>query len=224
MPEQLSFDLPRKTALGRKDFFVSPANAQAVEMIEDWANWPNRKLALAAPIGAGKTHLAHVWSELAGATIIQASDLSKADIPGLSQASVAVEDCDEIFGNDAGETALFHLHNLALAEGHSLLLTARSAPYHWKLTLPDLASRATATTVATIDTPDDKLLAAVMSKQFLERQLSPPPAVISYLVQRTERSFEAIEKLVAALDDAALDKGRNLSVKLAGEVLDKLKS
>ena len=33
MARQLSFDLPAKTALGREDFFVSPANALAVAMI-----------------------------------------------------------------------------------------------------------------------------------------------------------------------------------------------
>ena len=30
MEEQLSFDLPVRTALGREDFFLSPANALAV--------------------------------------------------------------------------------------------------------------------------------------------------------------------------------------------------
>ena len=46
MATQLSFDLPSKTALGREDFFVSPANAAAVALIESWPDWPSRKLLL----------------------------------------------------------------------------------------------------------------------------------------------------------------------------------
>ena len=67
MAEQLSFDLPVRAALGREDFFVSPANAEAVAMVEGWQGWPSRKLVLTGPAGAGKTHLAHVWAGLAGA-------------------------------------------------------------------------------------------------------------------------------------------------------------
>jgi len=52
---QLAFDLPARTALGREDFFVSPANAQAVAMIDGWRDWPARKLVLCGPRGAGKT-------------------------------------------------------------------------------------------------------------------------------------------------------------------------
>ena len=55
MPEQLTFDLPSKTALGRDDFFVSSANAAAVAMVEGWQSWPSRKLLLIGPSGAGKT-------------------------------------------------------------------------------------------------------------------------------------------------------------------------
>lgn len=224
MSEQLSFELPKKTALGREDFFVSPANSKAVALIEDWSNWPNRKLALVAPNGAGKSHLVHVWSQLSGAQVIQACDLATADVPLLAKTPVAVEDCEDAIGNAEAETALFHLHNLVLAEGQSLLFTALRAPKLWKTKLPDLASRVEATPVATIDEPDDALLAAVMSKQFLDRQLSPPPALINYLVSHIERSFQAAEDVVSALDKAALQTGRKLSVKLAGQMLDKTSS
>ena len=54
---QLSFDLPTRTALGRADFFVSPANAEAVALIEGWHGWPSRKLVVAGPAGAGKTRV-----------------------------------------------------------------------------------------------------------------------------------------------------------------------
>ncbi len=220
MARQLSFDLPGRTALGREDFFVSPANATAVAMIENWQGWPARKLMLVAPHGAGKTHLTHVWAALSGATIVQARELTSADIPTLAANAVAVEDCDLIAGDKSAEAALFHLHNLALAEGQSLLFTASEAPAAWSLVLPDLASRLQATPSVHIEPPDDTLLGAVMMKLFADRQLSPTPATLPYLVKRIDRSFDSARQIVERLDTASLETRRAITPKLAGEVLD----
>ncbi len=40
LAEQLTFDLPVRPALGREDFFVSPANAATVATVEGWQAWP----------------------------------------------------------------------------------------------------------------------------------------------------------------------------------------
>jgi len=218
---QLSFDLPVRTALGRADFFVSPANADAVALIEGWQDWPSRKLLLAGSAGAGKTHLAHVWAEQAGARIVAAGQLAQADIPALATGPLAVEDAHAIARDRAAEEALFHLHNLVLAEGHALLITAREAPALWDLGLPDLASRMAGTLMVRLGPPDDALLAAVLSKLFADRQLSPTPDTVPYLARRIERSFDAAHEVVAALDARALDKGRAITRALAAEVLDK---
>jgi chromosomal replication initiation ATPase DnaA len=46
--------------------------------------------------------------------------------------------------------------------------------------------------------------------------------VVEFLLARAERSFEAVGRLVAALDDAALAGRRNITVPLAGRVLNDL--
>lgn len=220
MPEQLSFDLPVREALGRDDFFVSPANAEAVAMIEGWQAWPARKLVLIGPHGAGKTHLAHVWAALSEARIIAADQLTEADIPALAAGPVAVEAIEQIAGNRPREDALFHLHNLTLAEGNSLLVTAATPANRWPLTLPDLASRMQGTPYTTLHEPDDALLTAVLTKLMADRQLSPAPSVLSYLTRRIERSFEAARDVVERLDDMALSSGRPITRTLAAKVLD----
>ncbi len=204
MPRQLSFDLTRRPALERGDFFVSPANAAAVAAIEGWAGWPSGKLVLTGPAASGKTHLVHVWAALAGARIVPAATLAKADIPGLAAGPVAVEDVPHIAGDAAAEQALFHLHNLALAQGQPLLLTARMPPRDWPLGLPDLASRMQAAATAALHPPDDALLSAVLVKHLAERELGIPPGVLSYAVQRMDRSFAAAAGLAAALNRAAI--------------------
>lgn len=219
MPRQLSFDLPAKTALGREDFFVSPANALAVAMISA-TSWPGNKLVLSGPTGAGKTHLAHVWAAETGGRIVQATTLRYDNVPELAQAPIAVEDIPNIAGDMDQQKALFHLHNLVLAEGHALLMTGRLAPKLWQLPLPDLQSRVEGAHHVALDPPDDALLGAVLAKLFLDRQLNPSPDVISYLVKHMDRRFETAADTVAQLDQLALSEKRDITRALAVRVLN----
>ena len=218
MARQLALDLPVRPALGREAFFVSPANATALAAIDAWETWPGRRHLLIGPAGSGKTHLAHVWAALSGARIVPARGLGADDVPALAAApAVTVEDVDQ--GTD--EAALFHLLNLALAEGTPLLLTATVHPNDRPLGLPDLASRIAAMPVARLQPPDDTLLQAVLVKLFEDRQVTVAPDVISYLLARIERSLDAARRTVSVLDTAALAERRPVTRQLARSILDK---
>ncbi|MEX5727263.1 chromosomal replication initiation ATPase DnaA [Rhodovulum iodosum] len=222
MARQLTFDLPVRPARGREAFFVTPANQTALAQVEDWRDWPQGKLVLVGPEGSGKTHLTHVWAAQSGARVVAAGALAGTGLPELAaEGAVAVEDADRAAGDAAAERALFHLHNLLLAEGGALLVTARHAPRDWPLTLPDLKSRMEATATAHLQGPDDALLAALLVKLFADRQLAVDPGLVAYLVDRMDRSFAAAQALVEALDHEALATGRKPGIRLAAEVLDK---
>ena len=221
MARQLAFDLPVRTALGREDFFVSPANALALAAL-DAPDWPQPKMLLIGPEGAGKSHLAQVWAGETGADIVTAADLK--DRPLATPAHTVVEDADRIAGDGAAETALFHLHNHLIAHDARLLITARRPARHWGLILPDLASRMEATATAELLPPDDALLSAVLVKLFDDRQIAVPPTVIRWIASRMERSFATARRLVAELDARSLARGGPVSRQLAAEVLDMLLS
>lgn len=218
MTRQLAFDLPGLQAMTRDHFFVAPSNALALQTVEAWRDWPGRKLLLVGPEGAGKTHLAHIWAALADAVLLPAETLAETDIASLAGRAVVVENADRI---GEAEVQLFHLHNLATTTG-ALLLTARTPPRDWGLTLPDLISRMQATPLARLDAPDDALLSAVLVKLFADRQVAVPATLIPYLISRMPRSIGAARALVAALDAEALAAGRPISRALAGEALDRL--
>ena len=220
-PRQLALNLPARPSLGRGDFFVSPSNALAVELLDAWQGWPEGKLALTGPPGSGKTHLAMVWAAETGAAVTAARALHDDDVPELARGSVVVEDADLLL-SDATERALFHLHNLVLASGGRLLLTGQRPPARWPVRLPDLASRVRATALATLEPPDDDLLAAVLGKLFADRQIVPPADLAPWLVSRMERSFAAAQTLVVAIDRQALASRRRVSKGLAAQVLDNL--
>ncbi|WP_103332716.1 chromosomal replication initiator DnaA [Pseudotabrizicola formosa] len=220
MSLQLAFDLPAREAFRRADFFTSVANAHALAAVESWRNWPGGKMLLVGPPGSGKTHLAHIWADLAQARLVNGAELADADLPDLAQAgSVVVEDADAVAGRRGAEVALFHLHNLVVPQG-ALLLTARGPVRDWGLALPDLKSRVEAASVARLEAPDDALLSAVLVKLFADRQTAVPPALIPWLVARMERSIDAARALVAAMDARALAQGRPITRATAQGLLD----
>ncbi|WP_372573702.1 chromosomal replication initiator DnaA [Ruegeria jejuensis] len=218
MAEQLSFELPSKTARGREDFFVSPSNAMAVALLSA-STWPGGKLVLTGPEGSGKTHLVHVWAAETGARIVSATTLTSQDLLQLSDSPLAVEDVPRIATDTAAQDAMFHLHNLTLANGHPLLITGRAAPPFWALSLPDLQSRVQGAQHVALEPPDDELLGAVIAKLFFDRQLNPRPDLIRYLVRHMDRRFDAAARMVERLDHIALTEKREITRALAARLM-----
>lgn len=224
MAKQLAFDLPANTAFGRDDFLTSPTNSLAIDAIEDWPNWPLNKLVLTGGEGAGKTHLATIWSELAQARIFPATALSTEMPEVLIATPICIEDVPDIAGDPQAEKALFHLHNLAQETGTPLLMTGRGAINIWGITLPDLLSRLQGSNTVALLPPGDFLLSAVLVKLFSDCQLRVEPGLIAYLLPRMERSFAAARKLVHALDHQALQDKRPIGVKMARLTLETLQT
>ena len=214
---QLALDLPHAESFRRDDFLESPANAAALALVERWPDWPHSSAAIVGPAGSGKSHLAAIWAERAGARIVAASELDAAGVPGaLATGALVIED---LAPGRVDEPALFHLLNLAREQGAFLLITARERLDRGPFTLADLASRLRAVPVVTLAPPDDSLLAAVLVKLFADRQLAVDEGVVSYLVARIERSLASAEAIVSRLDRAALSRGRSVTRVLASEVL-----
>ena len=208
---QLAIDLPHRPAFGRADFLVSECNAAALGWIERWPQWPAPALVLHGPAGSGKSHLAHLWRERTGGTLIRGEGLSPLVPNELARSrAVALDDAE-----DAPEEALLHLYNCCGESCASLLIVAREAPASWPVALPDLASRLRAAPSVSIALPDDALLAAVLVKHFADRQVRVSPGTIAFLVRRMERSFAAAGALAARLDRLALSAGRPIGLALA---------
>lgn len=215
MARQMAFDLPLRPARGRGDFFVSGSNYTALAAVEGWQGWQGRKLILTGPEGSGKSHLVQVWAELADALVIEADAIARADPATLAGRNVALEDAERLAGDAEAEATAFHLHNLVLAEGGSLLVTARTPPARWGLDLPDLLSRMQGAPIVALAPPDEVLLSAVLVKLFTDRQIRASAQLVTYLAARIERSFTAAQTAVAELDRMALAERRPVTHKLA---------
>jgi chromosomal replication initiation ATPase DnaA len=218
MGGQLAFDLDPAENFSRDDFIRGAGNAAALDLVESWPNWPARTVAIVGPEGSGKSHLAAIWAAAAGARRLAGRALDESIVPAALATGALALECAAA-DVDLDERALFHLLNLVQEQRAFLLLTARTAPAAWAITLPDLASRLRAVPVVTLAAPDDAMLRAVLVKLFADRQVAVDEALISYLVVRIERSFAAARSIVATLDREALRRQRPVTRALAGEIL-----
>lgn len=221
LAKQLILDLGHRTASGREDFLVSPANEDAVAWVDSWPDWPAPALVLYGPPSCGKSHLAAVWADRTKAAMISPDMVLKKDANIIADEAkyLVVEKIDNIIGNKKGETALFHLYNLIREEQRTILLTAQKPPIRARFTIMDLASRLRAAPSTAIHPPDDTLLAAILVKLFSDRQLHISADVLNYILPRIERSFAAANHLIDEADKLALAEKRPISIPLIRQIL-----
>ena len=157
---------------------VGEANRAAIEALRDPARWPFRTAVLVGPPRSGKSLLARWFAELgAGETLDDAQSYD--------------------------ETALFHAWNRAQEHDVPLLMTAAPG---WQVTLPDLASRLGGSLQLAIGAPDDATIADLLAAHAEQRRLVLGEWAAAYLVPRIERSWAAVEAVVAAIDRLSLER------------------
>ncbi len=222
--EQLIFDLARRPALAREDFLVAPCNEDAMSLIDAWPEWSNPVALIHGPKGAGKTHIARVWQSKSDARSIQCDgDLSK-EIDAL-QANVPqallIDNAQKFFhgGKDA-QDFLFHVINTVKSKpACSLLMTSDTGPSGWSIDLKDLDSRLKAAQIVEILPADETLLMGIFVKQLHDRQLQVDPDVVSYVINRLERSFDQVLKAVEKIDAASLKEKRRITLPFVKKTL-----
>jgi chromosomal replication initiation ATPase DnaA len=215
--KQLLLDLPLRPALGRDDFLVTTSNAAAVELIDQWPNWPSYGAIILGPAGSGKSHLLEVWRQKTSATYCLDSELEIEKIPSLFQNKTLAL---ELSGN-CDERAFFHTLNYVKQESAHILITSQTMP---QVQLPDLKSRLNALPVVSILPPDDDLLRGVLVKLFADRQIDADETMIKYILLRMPRSLQAARSLVTEIDQVAMTEKAEITRPFVARVMEKFTS
>lgn len=220
-PRQLILDIAQPPAYGTEDFLVAPSNQLAFDFIDRWPRWPSPAALLIGPSGVGKSHLLEIWRLRSGASKVDLTFLTESLVPELMPANgcVALEHEPD---TRIEQAALFHLLNAARENEGFVLIAARVPPRMWGLTLPDLTSRLTAAPAIHIQPAEDDLLRGVLVKLFADRQCAVDEGLLAFLMRRMPRSLGDARKIVATIDERALEMGTGATRAIAARVLSEL--
>jgi chromosomal replication initiation ATPase DnaA len=218
-PRQLPLDLGHQPGYSRDELIVTPSNAAAVALIDQWPEWPAGFMIMAGPNGSGKSHLASIWADKSDALIVDSTIEGEIENAARANSNVLI---DGIGDRHLDEKALFHLINATREAGRHLLITSRRWPSQWPVTLPDLMSRIKSAPMVEISEPDDDLLYGVITKLFADRQIAVDNLIVRFLVSRIERSLATAQNIVARIDRAALEQRVRVTRQLASSVLTEM--
>lgn len=183
-----------------------------------WRAWPEQQMALVGDSGSGRTRLVRMWACEAGAALISGMELAASDvaeISGLSIAALAIDDADGCVEPTRLLTAL----NLCRSRGVSVLASGRREPAAWFSTPGDLVSRLRAIPTAVIGPPDEASLLLRLQEECLRLHLSVPPPSLAYLVERMDRSWDAVARVA---EQIVKTPGRGFTLHSARNVLSAL--
>jgi chromosomal replication initiation ATPase DnaA len=212
---QLPLELGHTPSHAEADFMVGEGNKLAYAHLTAFPNWPGPLTLITGPASSGKSHLARIWSERAGALGAPPGEHEALAQAG-GQTPVLVEDVDRL---DYDEAALFHLLNQSMRDRRPLVLTARQPIANWPYRTDDLKSRARLATHVALAATDDVELSQIFVKLFGDRQIAVDPKIIGYIVPRMERSPEEAVVLAEMMDRLALARGTAINRAIAADAL-----
>jgi len=209
--------------------FVAGANAPGVEQLRALAaGTASGVYWLSGPPGVGKTHLLQASCALARSGGYDAAYLPLSELLALGPETlegwqgsrvVALDDLAAIAGRGDWEQGLFRLYREVEERGAVLLAAAAAPPMLLKFSLPDLASRFAAATLLPLRALDESGQRQALQLRAHARGLELPEETALYLQRRYRRDLPTLYELLDAIDEAALQAQRRLTVPFIRQVL-----
>ena len=205
---QFIFELDAYDNFKSEDYFVSPSNIDAVNLINLFPNWHNNGIVIIGGEKSGKTHLGHIWKEKSNANFFdfkKNTNLNKIDAKK-----------NNIFDNfqlikEENEKDFFQIYNNIINNNYYIVfLTSSDLPVQLKLN--DLKSRFESLTKVSISPPDDQLIQAMLLKFFHDNQINIAPDVVSFTVSRVSRDYKEIHLFLDKINQLSLEHKSKISI------------
>jgi DnaA family protein len=211
------------------DSFVAGPNRAAVDQLRALARGAAGGVYwLCGPAGVGKTHLLQATCALARSEGAETAYLPLSQLAALGpetlegwQASrvTALDNVAAIAGRRDWEQGLFRLYREVDERGAVLLAAAAAPPLLLQFSLPDLASRFAAATLLPLRPLDEPEQREALRLRAHARGLELPEDTALYLQRRFRRDLATLYELLDAIDEAALQAQRRLTVPFIRQVL-----
>ena len=216
MNDQLILKFPSQQAYKKEDFYVSPSNQEAYNLIDSWPKWIKRIVNIYGPSGSGKSHLASILKSKTSTFDIDAKNLNEETFFKFkTKEALIIENMNE----KVQEKLLFSLWNVALQDNKYLLINSIKPINSINFKLKDLNSRVKSSLVIGINLPSDDLISVILAKNFSDKQIKVEKKHIDYIIKRIDRSYEKISQFILILDKYSLKKGSPFALKMIKEVL-----
>lgn len=211
--------------------FVAGSNEVTVAQLRRIARAPQGTIAWVwGPSGVGKSHLlqgccAEAGTQSRRALYLPLSQLLPLGTEALEAwqgaALLALDELDSIIGQRQWELTLFALYRDAEERGATVIAAAQRPPQELPFALPDLRSRFAAALLLPLQALDEAGQREALQRRARARGLELPEETALFLQRRFRRELATLYLLLDALDEAALQAQRRLTVPFIRQVLAK---
>ena len=224
--QQMALPLTFKTIKNRENYLISKCNQEAINLIENYSFWQNRKKTYSipgaiiyGPKGSGKTHLSTILKNKIDCVYL--TSLSNNCLEKVTEGKNFILD-NFIPGKVYPSELVMHFMNQVTYKEGSMLFLSRLSPFEMNWKLDDLNSRIRSLVSSKIKLPDDDLLYSLIVKYSSEKNLFLSDKKIIYILERLDRSFESIIKVIDRLDTHSLEVNKKVTYKIIKIILDNL--
>ena len=224
---QLALPLSFKILQNRENFILSESNKSAVKLIEKLKSWQiNTNInsipaaLIYGPSGCGKTHLSHIYQQSNNSFFF--SSIASQDIRLAEKNKSFILDDFSPGNNYPSETVMHFLNEVKYNSGSVLILSKKSA-HEMDWGLPDLNSRLRSLMTCKIELPDDILLYTLLIKYADEKKIILNDKQCIYILDRVERNFETIIKVIDHLDRFSLETKKKITLNMINNIINSIK-
>ena len=224
---QLALPLSFKILQNRENFILSESNKSAVKLIEKLKSWQiNTNInsihaaLIYGPSGCGKTHLSHIYKQSNNSLFF--SSIASQDIRLAEKNKSFILDDFSPGNNYPSETVMHFLNEVKYNSGSVLILSKKSA-HEMDWGLPDLNSRLRSLMTCKIELPDDILLYTLLIKYADEKKIILNDKQCVYILDRVERNFETIIKVIDHLDRFSLETKKKITLNMINNIITSIK-
>ncbi len=222
--KQMALPLKFKSIKNRENYLVSKCNIEAVKLIENFELWQNKKKTnsipgaiIYGPKGSGKTHLSSILKQKIDSVYL--TSLPSNCLEQVTEGKNFILD-NFIPGNSFPSELVMHFINEVTYKEGSLLLLSRMSPYEMNWDLEDLNSRIRSLISSEIKLPDDVLLYSFIVKYSNEKKLLISDKKLIYILERLDRNFESVIKMIDKLDTFSFEIKEKVTYKSIKTILD----
>ena len=208
-----------------RDFFISPKNEIAFNMIQNWPNWNFQLTYIYGPEKCGKTLISSIWKKKSKAILLDDIKLNgfmenNIDIDDIKNKNWIIDDI-EYFLKKGYDEKILNLINIILSVKDSfVLVTSKFPPKFLSTKIADLLSRLSSSLVIEVFQPDNELLSRIIKKYLDERSISISKKSLDYITLRIERSYEKALEIAKKIDKQSLESHAKINYKFLKNLID----